>query len=172
MVEPESQCFSLAMKSCTVAGTKENVVILTLLFFLINMTSSDRFWWTCNHTQEEWAKFDKGSIRKVVNFWNPRGQFCHKRKQCWQVATPFAIFVNEKISWNFAPIIHDESWRPFIFVASVFSVPNFRNCRPKKGLANPTKGFPRIFVKTSLYLEKARLKVVRFIQCAPVGRQN
>jgi hypothetical protein len=51
-------------------------------------------------------------------------------------------------------------------------VPNFRNCRPKKGLANPTKGFPRIFVKTSLYLEKARLKVVRFIQCAPVGRQN
>jgi hypothetical protein len=36
MVEPESQCFSLAMKSCTVAGTKENVVILTLMFFLIN----------------------------------------------------------------------------------------------------------------------------------------
>jgi hypothetical protein len=38
MVEPESECFSFAMKFCTVAGTKENVVILTLMFFLINMT--------------------------------------------------------------------------------------------------------------------------------------
>jgi hypothetical protein len=41
-----------------------------------------------------------------------------------------------------------------------------------KGLANPTKGFLRIFKKHSPYLEEKKLEVARFSQCDPLGRQN
>jgi hypothetical protein len=58
-------------------------------------------------------------------------------------------------------------------VASVFLCAEFSQTGDKKkGLANETKGFLRIFFKTSPYLEKKRLEVVRYIQCVPVGRRN
>jgi hypothetical protein len=42
----------------------------------------------------------------------------------------------------------------------------------KKGLANPTKGFLRIFFKNLPYLEEKKLEVIRFRQCVPLGRHN
>jgi hypothetical protein len=43
----------------------------------------------------------------------------------------------------------------------------------KKGLANPTKGFLRIFLKHSSYHQKKKkLKVAKFRQCFPLGCQN
>jgi hypothetical protein len=54
------------------------------------------------------------------------------------------------------------------FFCGEFSPPGDK----KKGLANPTKGFLRIFVQNSPYLEKKKLEVARFRQCVPLGRQN
>jgi hypothetical protein len=51
---------------------------------------------------------------------------------------------------------------------------NFRNLATKenRGLANPTKGFLRFFLKTSPYLDQKNLEVAKFRQGVPVGRQN
>jgi hypothetical protein len=37
---------------------------------------------------------------------------------------------------------------------------------------DPTKGFLRIFLQNSPYLEKKKLEVARFRQCVSLGRQN
>jgi hypothetical protein len=53
-------------------------------------------------------------------------------------------------------------------------VANFRRlATKKKGLANPTKGILKFFYKKiAISRGKKRLKVARFRQCVPLGRQN
>jgi hypothetical protein len=53
------------------------------------------------------------------------------------------------------------------FFCGEFSPPGDK----KKGLANPTNGFLRIFLKIRHISRKKKLKVARFRQCVPLGRQ-
>jgi hypothetical protein len=59
-----------------------------------------------------------------------------------------------------------------VFFFFFFFFVEFEQAGDKKGLANPTKGFLRIFFKNRHILTKKNLEVARFRQCGPVGRQN
>jgi hypothetical protein len=57
-------------------------------------------------------------------------------------------------------------WTVFSFLAK------FRTLARKKNPGECNKGLLGNFFKKSPYLEKKKLKLATFRQCAPVGRQN
>jgi hypothetical protein len=57
----------------------------------------------------------------------------------------------------------------FFFVANF---PHLVTEKKRRGLANPTKGFLRIFFKIRHISRKKKLEVARFSQCVSLGRQN
>jgi hypothetical protein len=60
-----------------------------------------------------------------------------------------------------------------VFFHDEFSpLDNNNKKKEKKKLANPTKGFLRIFLKNCHVSRKKKLEVARFRQCVPLGRQN